>query len=103
MKTSTAVLLTVVMAAIYAAGMTVATGIAENHDRIAPALQVPAAADAAEDVDVTIVTPHFDLEAASPARINDSGAQSTKEVDLAPTPDLTWYHPQGLEQFAGVS
>ena len=45
--------------------------------------------------------PNFDLEVCSPANLED-----TEPADVSielPTPDLTWYAPQGLEEFSGTT
>ena len=105
MKTRTAILLTVVMVALYAAGLAVATVIASSTDRVTPAEQMPTDLNPPCTAPETYVTPTetFDLEAASPAVLEGAGVETSQEAIEMPKPDHTWYDPQRMEEVAGIS
>ncbi len=103
MKTKTAVILPAALVAVYAVGLAAATVLVDAPTET-PKTELPAQLNGPRDA-VIVVTPPpttFDLEATSPAVFDEADALD-RDQPPAPTPDLTWYDPHGLEEIGRIS
>ena len=99
MKTKNIVVAAALFAAVCAVVWTVACSTAEQSET------PPHPSVVIQPVAPVVVTPvdTFDLEVSSPTDVNhDEPVDPAAGIEM-PTPDLTWYDPNGLQEVGNIS
>ena len=105
--TKTTLTLTLLMLAAFAASVVAVRVVASDAGTNESSVEAAGGSAKSAVESPTVVKPlhteTFDLEAANPVGTSETELEVDQERADARAPDLTWYAPQSLDRFAGIS